>query len=236
MLWERRNITRNAVCRLKPEPRSLDISPQKVCWTQRWGDNTKCFAGKKNVYTANSCKFPMFYARYQHLATQCLSDMFHRFTQSLALDFCSPHGPSVVRVMWNWKFKDRGQPWLPKDSKPGSWNLYLYQIYTNLIQFIQCYFPHHFLGRRRRRDVKTLTRLHLTDLSRQRFSTIPFSTVLYSTSLQNFSTTPFSPSLHHLQHLSTTLFYNSSLQRPSKITSTTLSPTNTATLLSNPFL
>lgn len=47
MLWERRNITRNAVCRLKPEPRSLDISPQQVCWTQRWGDNTKCFAGKK---------------------------------------------------------------------------------------------------------------------------------------------------------------------------------------------
>jgi len=98
----------------------------------------------------------------------------------------------------------------------------LYQIYTNVIQFIQCYFPHHFLVRRRRRDVKNPdtfafdrfippTLLYNTLL--QRFSTAllsktslqhhsarPFSTPpptpFYDTLLQHFSTTPFENNLH----------------------------------------
>ena len=97
----------------------------------------------------------------------------------------------------------------------------LYQIYTNLIQFIQRYFPHHFLVRRRRRDVKnpdtfafdrfipptllynTLLHGSLQHVSpKLLYNTIqPFSTPpptpFYDTLLQQFSTTPFENNLHN---------------------------------------
>lgn len=101
-------------------------------------------------------------------------------------------GASDVKL----EIKDRGQPWPPKDSKPASQNLYLYQIYVLWMLFRTSFFRKTSSPR-----WKTLTRLHLTDLSRQRFSTTPFPTPLYHT-----FTTPFSNG--SLQHFSAKLLYN----------------------------
>ena len=215
MLWERRNITRNAVCRLKPEPRSLDISPQQVCWTQRWGDNTKCFAGKKRVYIYIYCKFMQIPNVLSEIPTfgnpNAWAICFIDLPKAQPWTFARLHGPSVVRVMWNWTaltskgFKTRKLKFIFIPN--------LYQIYTNLIQFIQRYFPHHFLVRRRRRDVKNpdtfafdrfIPPTLLYNTPSPRFSTA----LLSKTSLQPHSALLYTTSNTFLRHSSTTVLYN----------------------------
>lgn len=158
------------------------------------------------------------------MATQCLSDMFHRFTQSSALDFCSPHGPSVVRVMWNWKFKDRDSLDFQRIQNQEA-EIYTYtKFIPNLYQFNPIHttlLPTSFSRKTsspRRENPDTFafdrfipptllynTLLHgslqhvspkLLYNTIQPFSTPP-PTPFYDTLLQQFSTTPFENNLHN---------------------------------------
>ena len=162
--------------------------------------------------------------------------MFHRFTQCSALDFCSPRGPSVVRVK-NWKSKigDSLDHWTTakrfKTRSNTQTRIYkmtisgnLYQIYVTLLQ--RC-FAHHFCVRHRRRNVKNPDAFAFDRVISPTllYNTLPNTSLphFYNTLLQRFSTALVcKTSLQHhsallctklLQRFSTTLFSNTSLQQ-----------------------
>ncbi len=160
-----------------------------------------------------------------------LNSMFHGFTQCSALDFCSPRGPSVVRVssnVKNWKSKIG-------DSFDHCQKIQNQLQHTNpntksdKRKFIPnlCYAISHIIFRHRRRNVK-----HPNAVAFDRvisptllYNTLPSTSLphFYNTLLQRFSTALVcKTSLQHhsallctklLQRFSTTLFSNASLQQ-----------------------